>query len=183
MLAGTVARRYALAFFSIAQERQAIDQLEGELGLIIETTKTNPELSRVMSHQFITSREKTRFVEQVFSGKVSPITMNLLKVILEKRRESYLADILKEFSVYASEARNIIDVEAKAATAMPETLITELKNKLEKTTSKQVRLKVSVDPALIGGLVVKIGDKVIDGSISRRLDTLKEQMQRVEFKR
>jgi F-type H+-transporting ATPase subunit delta len=182
MLTGAVARRYALAFFSIAYERQAIDQLEGELRFIVEAIAENPELSRVMAHQFITSREKTRLVEQVFAGKISPITMNLLKVVLEKRRESYLADILKEFGAYASEAKKIIDVEAKTAVALPEVLSAELKAKLEETTGKQVRLKVSIDPDLIGGLVVKIGDKVIDGSISRRLDNLKEQMRRTEFK-
>jgi F-type H+-transporting ATPase subunit delta len=182
MLAGAVARRYALAFFTIAQERQAIEQLEEELRLVWHTIKSDLELYRVVSHQFITSAKKIQFVEQKLGGKVSPITLNLLKVILEKRRESYLADIIKEFGIYASAARKIIEVEVKTAAALPDTVTAELKGKLETATGKQVHLKITVDPSLIGGLVVKVGDRVIDGSLSRRLDRLKEQLQQVEFK-
>jgi len=174
MLENAIARRYANAFFAIAKEQNALDTFEKELETVVNTIEANADLKRVMDDQLLAAEVKKDVVAKVFEGNVSPLTVDFLKVVLDKRREAYLKDMFNAFVTYANEARNIFDAEVTSAQPLAEADIETIKAKLSKMTGKNIRLKTAVNPDLIGGITVRIGDKVIDGSVTRRLSVLKE---------
>jgi F-type H+-transporting ATPase subunit delta len=182
MIENAVARRYAQAFFSIAREKNLIDQLEQELQQVVETINSNGELRILMYHQLVAPQDKKAMIAQVFSGDVSETTLNFLYFIIDKYRISYLQEIYGAFVVYANEARNIADAQVRSANALSDEEIKAIEQNLVKATGKNIRLSNEVDPNLIGGVVVRIGDKVIDGSIRRRLGRLKENLMQIQVK-
>jgi len=176
MLNKAVARRYAAAFFSLALEKGLVDSLERELAEVVKTVDENPDLQRFLDNPMVVVAEKKKVVDEVFGGRLSNLTLDFLKVVLDKRREAYLKDIYNEFVKRANEARNLVDVEVTSAKELSQADLTALEARLVKMTGKQVRLTTKVDPALIGGLVVRIGDRVIDGSVTKRLELLREAL-------
>lgn len=176
MLENAIARRYASAFFAIAQEQGKLNEFEGELEKVINAVEANEDLRKVLANQLLEATVKKDIVDQVFTGMVSPITVDFLKVILDKRREAFLKDIYNAFVVSANEARNVRDAEVTAAKELTVADLAAIKAKLTTLTGKEIRLTSKVDPSLMGGLVVRLGDKVIDGSVTKRLELLKEAL-------
>ena len=176
MLENAIARRYASAFFTIAQEQGKLNELEGELEKVINAVEANEDLRKVLANQLLEAAVKKDIVDQVFTGMVSPITVDFLKVIMDKRREAFLKDIYNAFVVSANEARNVRNAEVTAAKELTVADLAAIKAKLTTLTGKEIRLTSKVDPSLMGGLVVRLGDKVIDGSVTKRLELLKEAL-------
>ncbi|WP_418791128.1 F0F1 ATP synthase subunit delta [Phosphitispora sp. TUW77] len=182
MLENAVARRYSNAFFAIAQEQGLTDRLETELKNVVDAIYSNEDLKRVMEHQLVSPEEKKVILEKVFIDEISEVTMNFLKVVIEKYRASYIPAIYEEFVSYANEARNMADAQLKSAAELTEADMALIKTKLSEVTGKTVRLHAEVDPNLICGVVVRIGDKVIDSSLVGRLKKLKENLLQIEVK-
>ncbi len=176
MLENAIGRRYASAFFAIAREQGKLDEFESELEKVINTVETNDDLRKALANQLLETSVKKDIVDKVFTGEVSNTTVDFLKVILDKRREAFLKDIYNEFVVYANEARNIRDAEVTSAQELTEADLEAIKAKLAAMTGKNIRLTAKVDAGLLGGLVVRLGDKVIDGSVTKRLELLKEAL-------
>lgn len=182
MLENAVARRYAQAFFTIASEKTLVDKLELELGTVVTAINENEELKKVMDHQLISPENKKAIIENLFSGEVSELTINLLDVVIEKYRASYIPAIYDEFVSYANDLRNMADAQITTAVELSESDLEAIKSKLAAATGKTIRLQSEVDPSLIGGVMVRIGDKVIDGSLAGRLTRLKEDLLQIEVK-
>jgi F-type H+-transporting ATPase subunit delta len=176
MLENAIARRYASAFFTIAREQGKLNEFEGELEKVINAVEANEDLRKVLANQLLEAAVKKDIVDRVFTDMVSPITVDFLKVIIDKRREAFLKDIYNAFVVSANEARNVRDAEVTAAKELTVADLAAIKAKLTTLTGKEIRLTSKVDPSLMGGLVVRLGDKVIDGSVTKRLELLKEAL-------
>lgn len=182
MLENAVARRYAQAFFAIAKGNNSIDKFELELKSIVDTINSNIELKKVINHQLVTPEEKKAIINAIFSEQISEITLNFINVIVDKYRATYIPAVYDEFVTYANQARNMTDAEVRTAAELSASDIENIKDNLAKVTGKIVRLKAKVDPDLIGGAVVRIGDKVIDGSLAGKLQKLKENLLQIEVK-
>lgn len=176
MLENAIARRYASALFDLALEQGKIDDFEKELETVIKTVESSPELAAVLDNQLMEAYIKKDVVHQIFTGQVSDTTVDFLKVVLDKRREMYLKDIYNYFVAAANESRNLRDAEVVSARELTEADLAQVRAKLEQMTGKTIRLKSRVDQSIIGGLVVRIGDKIIDGSVTKRLELLKETL-------
>lgn len=181
MINKTIARRYAQAFFAIAKKQDKIEQFEKELALVVDTVKANSQLAQVLEHQLIEPEKKKKIFNEIFSSKVSDIALNFINLVMDKRRERYLAQILEEYTVFADEARNVVAATVRTAKELTPEYEKAIRDKLSYLTGKQTRLKVEIDPGLIGGVVVKIGDRVYDGSVVNRLENLKQHLTRVDF--
>jgi len=120
---------------------------------------------------------------KVFGSDLSEHVRNFLLLLIDKRRETALPSIVKEYQILANEGRNI--TEAEVTTAMPLAPFEQqaLADKLSGLTGKKVILKTSIDERIIGGVIVKIGDKLIDGSITRQLKTLEAALLKTEVTR
>ena len=182
MLENAVARRYAQAFFALAVEKNLVDKLESELKVIVDTINENAELKSVMDHQLISPGEKKAIINNIFSQEVSETTLDFLDIVIDKYRATYVAGIYDEFVTSANETRNMADARVKTAVDLTESDLEAIKDKLAAATGKTIRLQSELDPSLIGGVVVRIGDKVIDGSLAGRLEKLKENLLQFEVK-
>lgn len=182
MLENAVSRRYAQAFFALAQETNNIDKYESELQTVVNAINENQELKKVMEHQLVSPDEKKNIINSVFAQEISEQTMNFLDVVVDKYRAAYIPGIYEEFVAYANATRNTIDARVKSAVELSESDLETIKDKLSAATGKTVRLQSEVDPSLIGGVVVRIGDRVVDGSLTGRLEKLKEDLLKFEVK-
>lgn len=180
MIASQLALRYAEALFELASEKQVLATAEEELALVEETISAHSELATLLFHPQVPLAAKKETVARVFGPQVSEYIRNFLLLLVDRRRETALPAIIKEFRSLANKARNI--AEAEVTTAMPLTQAeqTALAAKLGKVTGKTVILKTQVDKRILGGVVVKMGDKLIDGSVVRQLETLKTALLRTE---
>jgi F-type H+-transporting ATPase subunit delta len=171
-----VVRRYARALFDTAHTSGSVEQVEQDLKTVDETLRTVPQLDTVLKAPTVSVARKKTLLDYTFGGKVSPLTMRFLQLVIERRREGVLRDIYADFLRLANELRNILPVQVTAATPLTDQERVDLAAALTRRTGKQVVLQVSTDPALMGGVVLRLGDTIIDGSIRTRLAQLRSQL-------
>ncbi len=176
MLNKSVARRYAEAFFSIAQEAGKIDDYQNELGKIVQTIEEVADLKEYFAHPLLPAKEKKEVATKIFSTAVSSITLNFLLLILDKKRQTYLELIYKEYEEMADETRNIKKAELISAMPVSDQDVNALSDNLSRSTGKTIKLALTIDPAILGGVKIRIGDKIIDASVAKKLEMLKKNL-------
>lgn len=176
MLNKSVARRYAEAFFSIARDNNKINEYQLELEKVVSALQEVDNLREYMNHLLIPAAAKKDVLKQLFAEQLSAVTLNFVMMIVDKKRESYLEVIVEEYKDMADEFRNIAKVDLIAAKEVPEEDVKYLADKLSASTGKTVQLNLKVDPTLLGGVKLRMGDQIIDGTVAKKLEMLKEQL-------
>lgn len=179
MLEGAVGSRYAGALFGIAERDGIVDKLELELDTIRDTIMSSRDLQKVMYYSQVNPDEKKAILKDIFKDKISGITFNFLFLLIDRQREAFLDSIVSTFKEMANQFRNTEQVLVTSAVELNENEKTELEKILGKLTGKKVQSSYSVDPLLIGGVVVRIGDRVIDGSIRNKLSSVREFLRQI----
>jgi len=167
---------YAEALFRVVQAEGELDRVEDELYRFGKVLESNHELKQALSDQSIDRAQRTKVLDALLADKVSPHTLSLLSFVVEQGRGRQLPQILEELSTLAADARDSVVAEVRSAVPLDDDQRTKLAEALSKSTGKKVEVKVLIDPSVIGGVVAKVGDTVIDGSIRHRLDQLREQI-------
>jgi len=178
MLNQAVARRYARALFDLAREKGLVDQVDREVGMVVSIAEANPHFNAVLGDVLIAPEVKRDLFEKLFSGKVSTLVMNFLLVVVVKRREGFLPHIYRAYLDLANEARGIVEVEVRSAIPLPEETVERLTQKLTAHLGKSVKFQTQVAPEIIGGLVVRVGDELMDGSVKTRLQRMRDRLVR-----
>lgn len=181
MLNKSVARRYAEAYFAIAKEQNKIDEYRKELELAVGTIISNPDFNAYMSYLLIPPVEKKDILDKVFAGKVSETTLNFVKLVTDKRRANCFEAILSEYGDMADEVNKVVKAEFISAKPVSAAEVSELEQTLAKATGKNVSIKVTLDPSLLGGVKVRIGDRVIDASVTKKLQMLESSLKKVKI--
>ncbi len=176
MASEEVVRGYAEALFRIVRAEGELDRVEDELYRFGKLLDQHSELKQALSDQNIDRAQRTKVLEDLLADKVSPHTLSLLTFVVEQGRARQLPQILEQVSELAAEARQSVVAEVRSAVPLNDNQRGELAVALSKATGKKVEVKSLVDPSIIGGVVAKVGDTVIDGSVRRRLEQLKEQV-------
>lgn len=171
-----VARRYAGALFGAARQAEVIDLVESDLGLITYSLQTMPRLKEALEHPLIPAERKKEIVADVLKGEVQEVTLHFLSLVIDKRREDILDGVEQEYVRLANESRGVVTAVVTSAVPLTPSERNELRGKLGEFTGKNVELDVAEDPTLIGGLVVRIGDTVLDGSVRGYLALLRSQL-------
>jgi len=179
MLRGAVAGRYAEALYDIASKQKMVDKIEAELKAVEAVIEENADLQKILYHPQITAKDKKELLDLLLKGKVSETTGNFLALLVDRRREAFFGDIVAEFVNLANAARNIVAARVTSAVELNDREKGKLDQILGRLTGKKVQTSYAVDPSLIGGVVVRMGDKIIDGSIKTRLATLKERLKAI----
>ena len=183
MLEAHLALKYAQALFELAQENNMLDQVQQELAMVDETVTQYPDLGKLLYHPLVPAAVKKDTVQKIFAASVHEYVLHFLLLLVDKRRENYLSSIYHTFLNLVDEAKNIVTAQAVAALPLSTAQVQALQDRLSAVTGRQIRLEVSVDPRLIGGVAVKLGDKLIDGSVRRRLRTLEQALLREQATR
>lgn len=173
MLADQLAQRYAEALVQLAREHDALANLETQLNLVETGFAENPDLAEMFYHPTVPSQAKKEIITKVFSAEVSELVLHFLLLLVDKGRETILPAVVKESIRLANAARNIVEAEVTAAIELGEAEQQTLAAKLSALTGKGIVLRIKVDPQIIGGIIVRIGDKLIDGSVASRLASMK----------
>lgn len=169
-------RGYAEALFSVVRAEGELDRVEDELFRFGKVLESAHELKQVLSDAAIERAQRVKVLEELLGDKVSPHTLGMVTFIVAQGRGRQLPQILEELSELAAEARNSVVAEVRTAAPLTADQRKQLAKALEKATGKKVELKPLVDPAILGGVIAKIGDTVIDGSVKHRLEQLREQV-------
>lgn len=179
MIRGAIAGRYAQALYEIAAQEKKVDDLEQELLAVEQLLKQHPDLRKILLHPQITPVAKKELLKKLFEGRLSEITGNFLALLIDHRRESFLGDIVAEFVAIANAARNIITAQVTSAVELSDKEKSSMAKVLNQAAGKKVLVSYVVDPHLIGGVVVRMGDRVIDGSVRTRLASLRERLKAI----
>ncbi len=176
MASDSLVRGYAEALFRVVQAEGELDRVEDELFRFGKVLESNHELKQALSDQSIDKVQRAKILDELLSDKVSPHTLGLLSFVVEQGRGRQLPQILSGLSDIAAEARKHVVAEVRSAVPLKDKQRDQLARALSKATGKNVEVKVLIDPSVIGGVVAKIGETIIDGTIRRRLEQLKEQV-------
>jgi F-type H+-transporting ATPase subunit delta len=170
-----VARRYAAALMSAAGADSGVDRTAKDLETISAVMAASPDLRRMVGSPVVSPAKKAAVFQEIFGARLSGGTMAFLAMLIHKQREPHLTDIIEQFGALRDEKFGIVTVHVTAAAPLTAVEEKDLHARLERFTKKKVRVRVAVDAAIKGGLVVRIGDTVRDASIRRQLELLRER--------
>ena len=180
MIEQEIAEKYAGALFDLAVEEDNLETILAEFDELTTLVQENKELSQMLGHPGLDYHQKKEILTEVFSEKISTTLFNFLKLLIDKKREVYLTQIYQQFKKLVDEKQNKLIVEVTSPIELPTKHKTKLKDKLQGALDKKIELDVEINPDLIGGLVLKIGDKIIDGSIKNYLQEVELNLQTLE---
>ncbi len=171
-----VAKTYAEALFSVALELNQMEQYGEELDFVMESFRQHTDFYELYKTPRISHDEKKQIIEAVFQGKLSAEIMNFLKILADKRRTNGFEAIVKGYHKMVNHHKNILEAVAVTTVPLKNEDKVALEEKLSKLTGKKIILKNEMDPTIIGGMLIRMGDKVIDGTVQGRLGKLKESL-------
>jgi F-type H+-transporting ATPase subunit delta len=171
----TVAIRYAKSLIDIAVEQKALEQVNNDMEFFARTIKANSELHAVLDNPIIFHDKKISILEAIFAGKVSPVTIAFFKLMVNKSRAEILYPAAVEFINQYDIIKNITKATVVSAAELSEANKKTIIAEIEALTKGTVKLKATVDPALIGGFILTVGDLQVDTSISSSLTKLKKE--------
>jgi F-type H+-transporting ATPase subunit delta len=167
---------YAEALFKVVKAEGELDRVEDELFRVGKLLESNHDLKQALSDQNVDPAERSKMLGELLGEKVHPHTLGLVSFIVAQGRARHLPQILEQVSALAADARQSVLAEVRSAVPLDEEHQKKIAAALSKATGKKVEVKALVDPSVIGGIYAKVGDTVIDGTIKRRLEQLKEQV-------
>lgn len=176
----SLAKAYAEAFFKIAQAENDIEQREEDFFYFKKTLENNLELKNFLKNPETPHSSKENALKEIFGKSISPTFLNELNLVIEEEGGGLLLQITEEFLELVSLTLNRVRVEVTTAVPLPPKLATQLRDKLSHLAGKEVVIKVLVDESIIGGIIVNIDGKVIDGSVQHRLEKLRERLIGIE---
>lgn len=166
--------RYAKALFDLAKEQGALDQTEKELLTIGNLLAQSGDTVRMIHNPLLSRTTQAGAIDAVVQKMgVSPLTQKFCKVLAYNRRLSLLAVVIETFLSLLSEERGEVTAEVISAVPLQDKQVTALKASLKDALHHEVRLKTTVDASILGGLIVKIGSRMLDNSIANKLERLR----------
>lgn len=174
-----VASRYAEALFQVGEETNTTANLNEELVAVVNILKSNEDFYNVLKSPLVGKGEKKDLLERVFQNQLSENLSNFLKLIIDKDRVSAIEAVQNSFKVLLNEKNNVLEGTAITAVPMSQEEIKELELKLSKKYNKNVTLENNVDESILGGVLVRLGNEEIDGTVKTRLAGMKNILSQV----
>ena len=172
----SVARRYAQALLNQALASGSLDTISRDLAGVAETLAGSPLLAAYLNNPLVTRDRKKAMVSQLFTKESSPAALRFLTLLVEKRRIEMFESVKTEFDRLVRAHRGIVVASAVSAVPLSAPQLSQLQASLQARTGKSIELTTAVDPSLMGGVLVRIGDTVLDGTVKGKLERLREQL-------
>jgi F-type H+-transporting ATPase subunit delta len=175
-----LARRYARALFQAALNKNVAAEMQEDINSYIKLDKKDSSLADfLLSPQMLTS-DKIALTHKALDGRVQALFIDLLLLLVDKKRFDHVNEIFEAYTAIYEEYCGILNAKVVSAIPASDTQLTALRTMLERETDKTIRLTEVVDPSIIGGLVVYLGDKVIDGSVKFQLESYKKTLRQAK---
>ena len=173
--------RYASALFDLAQEQKAIDSVASDLKSFDAMVESSPDLQRLVRSPAFTAEEQTRALAAVLDkAGIKGLAANFLKLVATKRRLFAVRDMIAGYGKLVDAAKGVKRAEVTVAEPLGDSHLEALKDALRQVSGGQsVELSVKVDPSIIGGLVVRLGSRMVDGSLRTKLNSIRNRMKEV----
>lgn len=175
-MANLIGRRYAFALFEAGIELNKLQRFREDMLKVTDVLMKEVSLRKILSHPKVLKREKKDLLNSVFKDLVSVEVLNFLYILIDKRREGTIIEINKEFEKLFNEHENIVEVTAITSVEMDDEGKKKLAKALENKLNKTVKLKNVVDEDVIGGVLLKIENKIVDGTIKGQLEEIEKAM-------
>jgi F-type H+-transporting ATPase subunit delta len=167
---------YARGLFEIARAEGTLDEVEDELFRFARSFENNEGLRSVLTDEMIPAERRQAVVEDLLGGKATNTTTQLISMVIGSGRGRSLPEIIDRLVARAASAKQLEVANVRVAVPLSEDQQHRLAAALTNATGKQVNMKVTVDPSVLGGIVATIGDTVIDGTVRTRIDQLKSRL-------
>lgn len=174
-----IAGRYAEALFQVGEEANSTTKLYEELNAVVDTLKSNKDFYSVLKSPLVGKGDKKNLVENVYGKQLSDSLNNFLKIIIDKDRVSAIEAVQNSYKELLNEKNNIIEGTAITAVAMSQEEMKQLEAKLSSKYNKNVTLENKVDESILGGVLVRLGNEEVDGTVKTRLTNMKDQLSQV----
>ena len=174
---GGLAGRYATAAFELAREESAHDALGADLSALKALLGASPDLTRLVHSPAFSREEQAKGMEAVLTeANASPLASKLVLLLTRKRRLYILVDVVRTFEALLARHRGEVAASVTSARALDVAETEELKRILKENLGREPKLEMNVDPSLLGGLILRIGSRMIDSSLRTKLDVLRIAM-------
>lgn len=181
-MAKLVSKTYGEALFELAMEENKLDVFMEEVKALLQSIEENPEFSKLMNHPKIDKDEKLGVIEAVFGGRMDKELVGFLRLLVTKDRYAQVEEILNYFLYLVKAEKGIGVAYVTSAAVLSQSQKSEIEKRLLETTSyKEMEMSFDVDETLIGGLVIRIGDKVVDSTVKTKLSELKKQLMKIQL--
>lgn len=174
--------RYAKAFFSLAKEKGLTGELQKDAGLISSVCSSISDFIVLIESPIVSSSGKIKAIKSIFEGKVNPLSLNFLALIVENRREKYIPGIFRNLEELYRKDEGIKTAILTTAMPLDEAIVGQIRQSLEIEFGAKVELSQIIDEELIGGFVLRIDDNQYDASISAQLKKIQEKLLQTELK-
>jgi F-type H+-transporting ATPase subunit delta len=172
-----VARRYAMALLELGVEQNAVDKIAEDFEAIAHAFETSHELHNALENPLVAHAAKKAVMSDLCDHiGASPVTKNALLLLIDRRRTKTLPYIARYLRELADARKGIVRAEVTTAVALGEAYYERLRTQLERMTGKKVVVDKRTDPALVAGVVTRIGDRIFDGSLRTRLQSLRDAL-------
>lgn len=175
-----VAKRYAEALFELARERGQLDRVVEEIELVSQSVQEHDALAAFLRHPRITADEKQQVVSNIFGTQLSDISRNFISLLIERGRQALLPFVSEELTELANESRGVSVGEAVTAIKLSEADLNRLESRFSALVGKKVKLRNKVEPGIQGGVLVRIADRVYDGSVAGKLARFQRRLQETQ---
>ncbi|MDZ4699636.1 MAG: ATP synthase F1 subunit delta [Rhodothermales bacterium] len=173
----TIARRYARALYAMAEQEASIDRVDADVAMIQESFGASSELARFFADPILSAEKKRAVIATLFGPRVHAVTARFLALLVEKRREYLFLEVARSYRALRDDQMNVVQADARVALPLEVSEEKQLRDALERLTGRTVRLKTHLDPTILGGVVIRVGDTVYDRSVLNQLSQLRDQLE------
>jgi F-type H+-transporting ATPase subunit delta len=171
-----VDRVYALTLIELAEQANQVREVSEEIAQLRQLTRDNPGFIKLLASRVLPMESRVASLEKVFKGKVSDLTFRFLKLLVKKSRFDEIDGVAGAYAKLMDERHGVLEVEAYTAQPLEPATRQRITDHIHQITKREVKLHEHVQPELIGGLRLRVGDAVIDGSTLTQLRKMKEQL-------
>lgn len=173
-------KKYAKALFEVCKEENCLEEVYEQYKQIDIELKQNSELNKIMNTEILSVEQKQSLFENALKGG-NQYLLNFLKILTQKERTNELREMFTEFEELYKDEKNILEVSAVTAVELSSDEADRIKQMLETKYKKTIYLTCSVDPSIIGGMMLYVGDTVLDASVRAKLNGLRNQMKQIKL--
>lgn len=172
----TAGKRYAIALFELAQQKNELQSVENDLRELKVVWNGNKDVKTLFTSPKLSLAKKKELIREIFTN-ANPIVVNTLLVLIDKKRLDEVSNIISEFMALSNDAQGIADAKVYTTRELTEQERANVSTQFAKNVGKQsLRIQNIVDPSIIGGMRVQIGNRIYDSSLSTKLDRLKRNL-------